>query len=55
MFFGVYVLWSIVDFTSLWDDVSGGAKVIIMGNLFVELELGIGMCCVFGIIVVFVE
>lgn len=52
---GVHVLWSIVDFTPSWDDVSGGAKVIITGNPLVELEPGIGMCCVFGTIAVPVE
>ena len=52
---GVHILWSIVDFTPSWDNVSGGAKVIITGNPLVELEPGIGMCCVFGTITVPVE
>ena len=45
---GVHILWSIVDFTPSWDDVTGGAKVIITGNPLVEFDQEIDMCCVFG-------
>ncbi|OUS43224.1 CG-1 domain-domain-containing protein [Ostreococcus tauri] len=43
---GVHVLWSIIDFTPSWDDISGGAKVIITGEPRVEFDSA--MCCVFG-------
>ena len=45
---GVHILWSIIDFTPSWDDVTGGAKVIITGNPLVEFDQEIDMCCVFG-------
>ena len=50
---GVHVLWSITDFSPSWDDISGGAKVIITGEPRVEFDAD--MRCVFGTVAVHAE
>ena len=45
---GVHVLWSIMDFSPSWDDIKGGAKVIITGEPQVEFDGDVSLCVIFG-------
>ena len=52
---GIHVLWSIMDFSPSWDDVKGGAKVIITGEPQVEFDGDVPLCVIFGSVAVVAE